>query len=320
MIRVRHLFSLLLLSVIVGIAFPAQAQDESIYACYNTTNGQLRRVTSFTECKTPEMPISWGVQGVQGLQGIQGIQGPQGPKGDKGDKGDRGDVGPAGVTGRDGTQGLKGDTGATGATGQSGLNGAAGAQGDPGNTGSPGLPGIPGQKGDKGDQGFIGLQGAAGAQGTTGNQGPVGLQGSAGVQGEQGLQGAQGVPGMGNYVAPNITQAIFGTGPFTHFAGNGWVLETTAPNILQLRTLAGGFFNYSIVYPSSCSGSGAGGSSPMTSAYRFSSSAGDVLSAQFCTEGSPMFVTVRKFGDHSATLFRCYREASNSNSCQRIYQ
>ncbi len=96
----------------------AQAQTGgAIYGCYNTTNGQLRRVNSPAECRTEETALAWNIQGVKG------------DKGDKGDTGATGATGPVGPQGPQGEKGVKGDTGAQGPRGEVGTQGPAGPQG-----------------------------------------------------------------------------------------------------------------------------------------------------------------------------------------------
>lgn len=96
------------------------ANNNTIYACYHKTTGDLRRVNGPGQCKNPEIPISWSVSGVPGPQGPQGPQGQQGPQGPTGPQGSQG---PQGVQG---PQGQKGEIGATGATGPEGPQGEAG--------------------------------------------------------------------------------------------------------------------------------------------------------------------------------------------------
>lgn len=95
----------------------AQAGN-TIYGCYDKTNGQLRRVNTPADCKTSEIPISWNVQGSTG---------PTGPQGPKGDTGATGATGPKGDTGNQGIQGPQGEKGDTGTTGAQGPAGPAGA-------------------------------------------------------------------------------------------------------------------------------------------------------------------------------------------------
>ncbi|HEX8748590.1 MAG TPA: hypothetical protein VF717_15570, partial [Pyrinomonadaceae bacterium] len=105
----KHLL-LAALAVCLGAVNTAftQAQttnNNTIYACYQKENGQLRIVSGPGQCKNSETPISWTVAGVPG---------PQGPKGDKGDKGETGQQGPEGLKGDKGEKGDKGDPGAPG--------------------------------------------------------------------------------------------------------------------------------------------------------------------------------------------------------------
>src|SRR5258706_3464474 len=55
-----------------------------IQACYNDTNGGLRRVNSPADCKNHETPISWNTAGPAGPQGPAGRQGPTGAQGPAG--------------------------------------------------------------------------------------------------------------------------------------------------------------------------------------------------------------------------------------------
>src|SRR6266404_4280240 len=52
-----------------------------IQACYNDTNGGLRRVNSPAGCKNRGTPIRWNTTGPAGPQGPAGAQGPAGPTG-----------------------------------------------------------------------------------------------------------------------------------------------------------------------------------------------------------------------------------------------
>ncbi len=114
------LFAALSLCLVALSATATRAQTASgntIYACYNKTNGDLRKVSGPGQCKNPELPISWNVAGTPGPQGPQGPQGPAGP---------RGPQGPQGVPGPQGQQGEPGATGATGPQGPQGAQGEAG--------------------------------------------------------------------------------------------------------------------------------------------------------------------------------------------------
>jgi hypothetical protein len=68
----------------------AQQTQNKIFACYQRSNGQLRRVSALSECRAAEESLSWDTNGVTG---------PQGPKGDKGDKGEQGEKGEKGEPG-----------------------------------------------------------------------------------------------------------------------------------------------------------------------------------------------------------------------------
>jgi hypothetical protein len=117
------------------------------------------------------------------------------------------------------------------------------------------------------------------------------------------------------HAPPAVTNAIFGVGPITHFTGNGWVLEATNATTLQLRTTAANFFSYGIVHPINCGA----GTADLRNVFRFSTSVGDTLSGTLCDLGSQMTITVHRFNDTNATLFRCWRETGNHNACQRLF-
>ncbi len=115
-------------------ACEAQADpDEAIDACYSTSDGDLRVLTSADDsCAYDEMPLSWNKEGLAGSQGEQGPIGPvgdEGPVGSTGADGADGDPGSAGPVGETGGPGPEGPQGATGADGPQGL---AGPQGPPG--------------------------------------------------------------------------------------------------------------------------------------------------------------------------------------------
>jgi hypothetical protein len=79
---VKNYLSLAALALCFGLfninSTQAQINNNTIYACYQKENGQLRRVSGPGQCRPSEVPISWSVSGVPGLQG---------PKGDKGEPG-----------------------------------------------------------------------------------------------------------------------------------------------------------------------------------------------------------------------------------------
>jgi hypothetical protein len=174
----------------------AQAQtttdNNTIKACYNVTNGQMRQVSGPSDCKNGETFLLWSVQGPKGDKGDPGPQGPVGPQGPKGDTGEQGSKGDKGDTG---AQGPQGETGPQGPAGAQGPQGDKGDKGERGEQGPQGPQGPQGQKGDTGDRGPKGDTGATGAQGPQGDVGPQGNKGDKGDRGEQGLQGPQGPQG-----------------------------------------------------------------------------------------------------------------------------
>ena len=189
----------------VPVSRAQTADDTTIKACYNVSNGQMRQVAGPSDCKNGETYILWNVQGPKGDKGDKGDPGPVGPQGPKGDtgatgaQGAKGDTGATGATGAQGPQGEKGDKGETGATGAQGLKGDTGAQGPKGDAGAQGPKGDRGEAGQSvtrvvippGDpncpNGGVLYQSANGSDyvctGATGAQGPQGVQGPAGPQG-----------------------------------------------------------------------------------------------------------------------------------------
>ncbi len=65
----------------------AEPPVNPIQACYNDTNGGLRRVNSPADCKNHETPINWNIAGPAGPQGPAGAPGPTGPQGPAGPAG-----------------------------------------------------------------------------------------------------------------------------------------------------------------------------------------------------------------------------------------
>ena len=157
----------------------------TIQACTNH-DGEIRIVSSPSDCKHKEQLLTWNVQGPTGPAGPAGPAGAPGPKGDTGVAGPTGPVGPKGDTGPAGAAGPKGDTGNTGATGAIGPSGPVGPKGDTGNTGATGAIGPAGPAGPVGPKGDTGNTGATGAIGPTGATGPAGPTGATGPTGPAG--------------------------------------------------------------------------------------------------------------------------------------
>src|SRR5438874_10886065 len=108
MFRIKNYLWLCAVVVFTFAVAPTKAQttdNNVVRACYNGTNGQLRRVSSPAECKNNEIPINWTIAGVQGPKGDKGDRGEQGIQGTQGSKGDKGDQG------LQGSQRLQGDNG-----------------------------------------------------------------------------------------------------------------------------------------------------------------------------------------------------------------
>ena len=235
--------------------------------------------------------------------------------------------------------------GAVGPRGPQGIAGESGPQGEAGEVGGQGPQGEVGPQGEQGDTGAIGPQsavGLAGPQGSTGSAGPQGSTGSAGPQGSTGSTGPQGPAGSdGTFSAPAITKAIFGSGPLTHYTGDRWVLESLTPDTISLRVTdmqSRDFWDISLIHPVDCTGNEFVGdaSADMVSNHRYVSpdsisiGFGDSLSASFCGidhptlgkvggEGSTIFATISNANEANIVgYFRCWRQSSNANACQRI--
>lgn len=165
-----------------------------------------------------------------------------------------------------------------------------------------------------------GPQGPPGPQGPQGDPGPAGPQGAPGPQGPQGFQGDQGPQGpAGGFDAPAMTNAIFGAGPIVHYQGPTWVLEALTADTLQVRQTAPAFLDVGITHPQSCAGGGGGvGTGDMAQSFRYMLAVGQTMSANFCTEGSTLFIQIGNPGTGDVGWFRCWRTTSNHNSCQRL--
>ncbi len=62
-------------ALIAFVTVYAAPVPSTIQACYNNTNGNLRRVNSASDCRYHETPISWNVAGPAGPQGPAGAPG-----------------------------------------------------------------------------------------------------------------------------------------------------------------------------------------------------------------------------------------------------
>jgi hypothetical protein len=71
---------------------PPAPSANVITGCYQKVNGQLRIVTSASQCRPSEIAISWNITGPQGPAGPEGPTGPQGPVGPEGPQGPDGVV------------------------------------------------------------------------------------------------------------------------------------------------------------------------------------------------------------------------------------
>gem|GEM_PF-1946371 len=77
----------------VAMAQPAAPDGNVLNGCYQKINGQLRIVSSPSQCNPSEISVSWNIVGPQGLAGSQGPPGPQGPAGPEGPAGPQGSEG-----------------------------------------------------------------------------------------------------------------------------------------------------------------------------------------------------------------------------------
>lgn len=182
------------------------------------------------------------------------------------------------------------------------------------------------KRGAPGPQGIQGATGPAGADGAKGDQGAQGPQGDPGPKGDTGATGATGPQGpqgpTGTFQLPTTTRAVFGTGPFTHHTGSGWVLEAPTAATLQLRTTTAGFVTLGFVSPTACTGTGsAGGNGTMSNPHRFSFSIGTTLQATFCAEGSVIQVFILEANSFPEKIFRftCMRMSGNGNVCRQDF-
>jgi|GEM_PF-1990878 len=196
-----------------------RVDGDSIQACVQKDNGQVRVVATNVECKRSEVRVQL-VQAPQIILGPQGPMGPQGPAGPTGPAGPMGPAGPAGATGATGPagptgpQGLKGDVGPIGPAGATGPTGPIGPQGIAGPTGLTGPAGATGPAGVAGPAGPIGPQGIAGPAGLTGPAGATGPAGPTGLQGPKGDPGLTGPAGPAGPTGAAGPQGVAGlTGP-----------------------------------------------------------------------------------------------------------
>lgn len=75
-----------LASSVLAINGAARAADQ-IYACVNTSSGEIKLVGQNATCKNNETLVVWNVIGPAGPQGLTGLPGPQGPAGQQGPAG-----------------------------------------------------------------------------------------------------------------------------------------------------------------------------------------------------------------------------------------
>jgi hypothetical protein len=78
------LFFLCAAALVAFVTAHAEPPVTTVQACYNNTNGDLRRVNSAADCKNHETSISWNTAGPPGPAGSPGPAGPQGPAGPAG--------------------------------------------------------------------------------------------------------------------------------------------------------------------------------------------------------------------------------------------
>jgi len=96
--RLESLLAGTLMAIATSSGAVAPAQN-TIQACRNDTNGNLRQVSAPSDCKQHEISVSWNIVGPIGPTGPQGPIGPTGPMGPQGPTGATGPVGPTGPSG-----------------------------------------------------------------------------------------------------------------------------------------------------------------------------------------------------------------------------
>ena len=156
----RTVIALAIVVAVPGVAAWASGTEDpgdTIHACVDRQNGQVRIVSADDHCRRHEAALEWnaegpagpegpagsaGLQGLAGPQGETGGTGPQGPAGPSGPQGDAGPAGPAGDTGPAGPAGPQGEIGSAGPAGPQGETGPAGPAGPAGVAGAPGVSGL----------------------------------------------------------------------------------------------------------------------------------------------------------------------------------
>ena len=118
--------------LVANMAFASSTTTSTIMACASRS-GELRLVSSSSDCRREETFVQWNVVGPQGAMGPTGAKGSTGAVGATGPKGATGAVGP------------KGSTGPAGAVGPQGATGPKGATGSPGAPGAPAVSSVPNQ-------------------------------------------------------------------------------------------------------------------------------------------------------------------------------
>jgi hypothetical protein len=240
-----------------------------------------------------------------------GAVGPQGPVGPQGVPGATGPVGPQGPAGPQGVAGAVGPQGPAGPQGDPGLVGAVGPMGP---AGPPGVPGLVGAVGPMGPAGPPGVPGLAGIQGPAG---PAGADGATGPQGVQGPPGPSPTP-------PTYTLAAFVFGadpstdvPFTHYTGNGFVVEATHADTIQIRNTGASVLVWGMTYPTTPCAS----STTSATVGNYSFATGETLSFTYCpnTVGVPVdFTVVNLNAFNPVAMVRCFIVGANANMCQQL--
>jgi hypothetical protein len=104
-----RLFSVCASLVITSTGWSTLARaDGQIFACVNTSSGEIKLVAQNTTCNGNATLVVWNVAGPQGMIGPAGPQGPSGPAGPTGAQGSAGPGGPQGPAGPQGPQGPAG--------------------------------------------------------------------------------------------------------------------------------------------------------------------------------------------------------------------
>src|SRR6266478_512053 len=75
----RKTFVIAFLAACLIATYSLSASAQTISACYQKNDGQLRKVNAPADCRPSEIPVSWNIQGAAGPKGDKGDPGTGGP-------------------------------------------------------------------------------------------------------------------------------------------------------------------------------------------------------------------------------------------------